>query len=430
MRDLDRFGNRWQQNGPHSMQATFTGNNPGAPANNNRLDGFSYDAAGNLLNDSVHQYAYDAENRLISVDSSVTYAYNADGQRVHRTGYTTDNCDTTGKRDYVYDLSGHWNLEVNVNGIQCKTEIYAGSRHFVTNSGATYFDHSDWLGTVRVRNSYQSPTNFETCTSLPFGDAQTCVGGDQSTIHFTGKERDAESGLDDFGARYNSSNFGRFMSPDPGNIGVDRRYPQSWNAYSYSVNNPLNLTDPTGLYVCEDSEECDSANDKAFAKSLADAQAAANKLTGDDKAAAQRAIDAYGAQGDDNGVNVRFDSKIDGAVTEVSGVANGNKSADLNPNGQNINVTFNPNDIGGDIVAHEGSHVADGSAWVASGFASNMNPTNLTTEFNAYHVQFNILNALGVIQAPPGMKSTGASIPFSNPSHGAQGTPSRRSHRT
>jgi RHS repeat-associated protein len=253
----DRFGNRWQQNGPHSMQATFTGNNPGAPANNNRLDGFSYDAAGNLLNDGVHQYRYDAENRLISVDSTVTYAYNADGQRVHRTGYTTDTCDTTGQRDYVYDLSGHWNLEVNSNGTECKTEIYAGSRHFVTNGGGTYFDHSDWLGTVRLRNSYQSPTYFETCTSLPFGDGQTCVGGEKSTIHFTGKERDSESGLDNFGARYNSSAMGRFMSPDPNNdSGFENQDdPQSWNAYSYVRNNPLNLTDPDGrdYRVCVDN---------------------------------------------------------------------------------------------------------------------------------------------------------------------------------
>ena len=34
------------------------------------------------------------------------------------------------------------------------------------------------------------------------------------TYKFTGKERDSESGLDNFGARYNSSNLGRFMSPD------------------------------------------------------------------------------------------------------------------------------------------------------------------------------------------------------------------------
>ena len=64
----------------------------------------------------------------------------------------------------------------------------------------------------------------------------------------TGKERDAETGLDYFGARYMSSNMGRFMSPDPGNIGADPKNPQSWNMYSYVVNNPLKFTDPTGLY--------------------------------------------------------------------------------------------------------------------------------------------------------------------------------------
>jgi hypothetical protein len=131
---------------------------------------------------------------------------------------------------------------------------------------------------------------------------------------------------------------------------------------------------------------------------------------GDDKAAAQRAIDSYGAQGVDNGVNVRFDSNVTGGVTEVSGVANGDKSAD-NPTGQNINVTFNPNAVGGDfsggLVGHEGSHVADASAWVASGFSPSMNPTNSTTEFNAYHVQFDIGNALLNMKAGPGGSYTG-----------------------
>lgn len=189
---------------------------------------------------------------------------------------------------------------------------------------------------------------------------------------------------------------GRMMSPDPGNVGANPANPQTWNMYSYGLNNPLRVTDPTGLYVCEDSTNCDSQNDKNFAKSLADAQTAANNLTGDDKTAAQRAIDAYGAQGVDNGVNVRFDSNIQGGVTEVSGVASGDKSAD-NPNGQNINVTFNPGAVGGTfdggLVAHEGSHVADGSDWVNSGFSASMDPTHNTTELNANRVQFNITDA-------------------------------------
>jgi len=63
----DRFGNRWQQNlnGSAQWNQTFSGGN-------NRMDGWSYDAAGNLRNDGIHSYSYDAENRLISVDGGPT----------------------------------------------------------------------------------------------------------------------------------------------------------------------------------------------------------------------------------------------------------------------------------------------------------------------------------------------------------------------
>jgi RHS repeat-associated protein len=65
---------------------------------------------------------------------------------------------------------------------------------------------------------------------------------------FTGKERDSESGLDYFGARYYGSSMGRFMSPDPVFATVNRLMdPQQWNMYSYAGNNPLSNTDPTGL---------------------------------------------------------------------------------------------------------------------------------------------------------------------------------------
>lgn len=64
---------------------------------------------------------------------------------------------------------------------------------------------------------------------------------------FTGKERDPESGLDFFGARYGSSNQGRFLSPDPltGTI-LHIANPQRWNQYAYAVNNPLFYVDPDG----------------------------------------------------------------------------------------------------------------------------------------------------------------------------------------
>jgi len=63
---------------------------------------------------------------------------------------------------------------------------------------------------------------------------------------FTGKERDAESGLDYFGARYYSSSMGRFSSPDPKATSAHLENPQSWNRYAYTDNNPLVYIDPDG----------------------------------------------------------------------------------------------------------------------------------------------------------------------------------------
>ncbi|MDX2267790.1 MAG: RHS repeat-associated core domain-containing protein [Bryobacter sp.] len=72
-------------------------------------------------------------------------------------------------------------------------------------------------------------------------------------LQFTGKERDAETGLDYFGARYMSSAQGRFTSPDPVNHPSASKNPsaflmnpQRWNGYSYVSNNPLRLVDPDG----------------------------------------------------------------------------------------------------------------------------------------------------------------------------------------
>ena len=65
--------------------------------------------------------------------------------------------------------------------------------------------------------------------------------------------RDSETQNDYFGARFHQSNFGRFMSADPGPIiWTD---PQSANRYSYVRNNPLNHKDPTGKYFVVSSND-------------------------------------------------------------------------------------------------------------------------------------------------------------------------------
>jgi RHS repeat-associated protein len=64
----------------------------------------------------------------------------------------------------------------------------------------------------------------------------------------TQKERDSESGLDYFLARYYSSAQGRFTSPDEPFADQDAGDPQSWNLYSYAGNSPLFFVDQSGLF--------------------------------------------------------------------------------------------------------------------------------------------------------------------------------------
>jgi RHS repeat-associated protein len=104
--------------------------------------------------------------------------------------------------------------------------------------------------------------NQTICDALGYSyDAVTYVYDSPIAVHdtaapnFTGKERDAESGLDYFGARYYGSTLGRFMTPDTGEIAEPLPYadlddPQTLNLYGYVRNNPLSLVDPDGHMTC------------------------------------------------------------------------------------------------------------------------------------------------------------------------------------
>jgi RHS repeat-associated protein len=88
------------------------------------------------------------------------------------------------------------------------------------------------------------------CSNLPYGDQLDCSQSIQSPTehHFTGKERDTESGNDYFGARYYASSMGRFLSPDPLNLTEGRIMNPSntLNKYAYASNNPFKYIDPDG----------------------------------------------------------------------------------------------------------------------------------------------------------------------------------------
>ena len=204
----DRYGNRWSQ----TATGGGTWNQPSYSfdANNRIASGFTYDAAGNITNDGTYTYTYDAENRIAQVNGgTAVYTYDAEGRRVAKHAGSAN-------YEYLYDLGGRAVTELLAGTATTnRTEAYAGGRHLATQNvglGSTWFIHSDWLGTERVRTPLSG--TVEKCTSLPYGDNQSCTGTDVSPLHFTGMMRDTETRLDDFPARYYSSTQGRWYSPD------------------------------------------------------------------------------------------------------------------------------------------------------------------------------------------------------------------------
>jgi len=118
-----------------------------------------------------------------------------------------------------------------------------------------------------TRSHVKCTVNFVNDVSR-FGSLTTCArarGCAASNYPFlTSKERDNETGLDYFGARYYASIQGRFTGADPYDINLERqmtsdpdeaenvfknyiKQPQHWNHYAYALNNPLRYIDPDGL---------------------------------------------------------------------------------------------------------------------------------------------------------------------------------------
>jgi RHS repeat-associated protein len=107
--------------------------------------------------------------------------------------------------------------------------------------------HTDAIGSVRMVTdaNQQVVARYD---YLPFGEPWT-VPPDPDVRQFAGKERDAETLFDYFGARYYASGTGRFATPDQA-LGTTSATlnPQLWNRYAYVSNNPLRKVDPDGRW--------------------------------------------------------------------------------------------------------------------------------------------------------------------------------------
>ena len=145
---------------------------------------------------------------------------------------------------YVYEVGGELAAEYGGTAV-------AGDEYVVTDHLGSTRLVVDGTGAVKGLHDY-----------LPFGEeiyngvgGRTVAyggGGDLAAQKFTGKERDSETagsawqGLDYFGARYFNGAMARFTGADPLMASAVSAVPQSWNRFSYGLNNPLRYIDPTG----------------------------------------------------------------------------------------------------------------------------------------------------------------------------------------
>lgn len=280
----DRWGNRNSSPAP-TFEIDTTRNrsySPGdiaLPDNQRRI---TYDKAGNQTRDTYTGYGiatYDGDNHIVAIQDKFagtsSYTYNANAHRVRR--------NTSGQETWqIYGMDGELVAEYAANaavGSPQKEYGYLEGQLLITGEpvgSKVNWLVSDHLNTPRiVIDKTGTRANVKRHDYLPFGEellagtggrtpALGYVSGDGVRQQFTSKERDNETGLDYFLARYYSSTQGRFTSPDEFQGGPDELYdfavnasanptfyadlanPQSLNKYQYTYNNPTNLGDPDG----------------------------------------------------------------------------------------------------------------------------------------------------------------------------------------
>jgi RHS repeat-associated protein len=151
------------------------------------------------------------------------------------------------------DGSGMLKLRRLLPGLALAASLAFPTMAFAQADVVEYY-HLDALGNVMAVSNAAGVEN-ESHDYLPFGE-EWCGTSVCGTVNagqpkrFTGKERDAETGLDYFGARYYRANVGRFTTIDPVYTWQENlEDPQRWNRYAYVRNNPLKYVDPDGRVI-------------------------------------------------------------------------------------------------------------------------------------------------------------------------------------
>ena len=251
----DQWGNITYREGWGGDNNSFT-----ATYTNNKRNGLTYDAAGNLTNDLGLTYTYDATGQQATASYSgylLQQYYDGDGLRVKKS-------DAGAVTYYLRSsvLGGQVVAEITSSGTWQRGYVYLGSQLLaVQQSNAVSWIHQDPIAkSKRVTNS--AGTVVSIVELDPWGgNTNRDSNAAFQPQKFTTYTRDGNAADDAMFRRYNRW-WSRFDQPDPYGGSYNLRNPQSFNRYPYVQNDPVNFIDPTGLMPCTPgnfSAECDGS---------------------------------------------------------------------------------------------------------------------------------------------------------------------------
>ena len=210
---------------------------------------FTYDDNGNTISktvaDSVTNYSYDIDNRLLSVEEDGvvvgSYYYDPFGRRLWK--------DVNGTKTYFHYADEGLVAEADGLGAVVKSYGYVPNSTwttdplFMTEGGKYYFYQNDHLGTPQKLTSVTGAVVWSS-TYEAFGKASVTTDSTlTNNLRFAGQYYDDETGLHYNWNRHYNPVLGRYVTPDP--IGLNGGI----NFYSYVHDNPIRFIDPKGLDV-------------------------------------------------------------------------------------------------------------------------------------------------------------------------------------
>jgi len=199
---------------------------------------YTYDLNGNVANRGGMRLFYDVHNRLVQAITQtnvISFGYDADGVRLWKQAGTN-----------LQVWIG--NLYEEKNG-RVLFHVYAGERLVCTfdRTGTNVFQyyHPNHLTSTSIQTD-QNGNRVQHYEYTAFGHTRFTESASAFPVsrRYTCQVLDEETGLYYYASRYYDPQLGRFIQPD--DIISDLSNPQSYNRYSYVLNNPLRYTDPSG----------------------------------------------------------------------------------------------------------------------------------------------------------------------------------------